>query len=401
MKILCVLGRHAYGDPLRGEGYEYVNFLPAFRQLGYDVSVFESFARDPYPDFAALNRALIQRVEETAADVVFTVLMQYEVWIEKLRLIRGNGVTLVNWSTDDSWKYRMYSRFIGREFDLFVTTYPDLLEKYRADGIAAARLSQWGANSETLLQPMSSINCKYDVSFIGSAYGNRRPMIRSLQRAGIEVSCFGHGWPSGPVNAKLIPEIVQSSRISLNFSEASQGGPGTVVTRQIKARTFEVPGYGGCLVTERTPHLERYFRIGQDLLDFDGESELIHRVKSLLADPARRDSIAKQGFERVVAEHTYDRRFKELFNELTPKSTRRHFGPIDRGAFEAAASRHRSGPAMRILRWCLIVIASSLWGRRRGPRAARRLTFEVSWRLRGAWTYTAAGWPGRLFYRES
>lgn len=33
MKILCVFGRHAYGDPARGEGYEHANFLPAFAAL--------------------------------------------------------------------------------------------------------------------------------------------------------------------------------------------------------------------------------------------------------------------------------------------------------------------------------------------------------------------------------
>ena len=43
MKILCVLGEHNYGDPGRGECYEYVNFLPALKSLGHEVVFFESF----------------------------------------------------------------------------------------------------------------------------------------------------------------------------------------------------------------------------------------------------------------------------------------------------------------------------------------------------------------------
>ena len=401
MKVLCVLGKHAYGDRLRGEGYEYVNFLPALRKLGHDVSVFESFARDRYLDFGHLNRALLQRVEETAADVLFCVLMQYEVWIETLRLIRRSGVVVVNWSTDDSWKYHMFSRLIGREFDMFVTTCPHLLENYRTDGIDAARVSQWAANSDALTPPIAADHCKYDVSFIGSAYGSRRAMVHSLQQAGIQVACFGYGWPLGPVEAKLIPEIIRSSRVSLNFSEASRGALNTFASRQIKARTFEVPGYGGCLLTQRTPHLEDYFRIGHELVEFEGEQELVNEVKSLLADPGRRDGIAQQGFERVRAEHTYDHRFQDLFKGLPAPSERHQYRPIDREAFETAARRHRVGPALKIVRSCLVFIASSIWGLKRGPRAARRMTFEVCWRLCGAWTYTAAGWPGRLFYRES
>jgi hypothetical protein len=33
--------------------------------------------------------------------------------------------------------------------------------------------------------------------------------------------------------------------------------------------------------------------------------------------------------------------------------------------------------------------------------AARRFVFELSWRFAGARTYSASGWAGRMFYRES
>jgi spore maturation protein CgeB len=50
----------------------------------------------------------------------------------------------------------------------------------------------------------------------------------------------------------------------------------------------------------------------------------------------------------------------------------------------------------------LIVACTSLfWGKQRGPRAARRLVFELSWRVFGSYTYRAVGWPGRMFYKDS
>jgi spore maturation protein CgeB len=42
-----------------------------------------------------------------------------------------------------------------------------------------------------------------------------------------------------------------------------------------------------------------------------------------------------------------------------------------------------------------------VFGTQRGPRAARRLLFELPWRTVGARTYRASGLVGRLFYRES
>jgi len=42
MKTLCVFGQHNYGDPGRGLGYEYTNFIQALKNLGYEVVFFES-----------------------------------------------------------------------------------------------------------------------------------------------------------------------------------------------------------------------------------------------------------------------------------------------------------------------------------------------------------------------
>ncbi len=401
MNILCVFGEHAYGDPARGDGYEYVNFLPALRKLGHRVSFFESFSREPYADFAGLNRAFLKQVEETSPDVVLCVLMQYEVWIETMRLIRKSGPFLVNWSTDDSWKYPMFSRLIGSEFDLAATTYPNAVGWYQRDSLGRAYLSQWAANVETLTPPLPAAACRYPVSFVGAAYGNRPAMIDVLRQAGIDVTCFGHGWPDGPVEAKRVSEIVRASQVSLNFSEGSQKGLGGAGGRQIKARVFEVPGYGGCLLTEQAPDLDRYFRIGEEILTFEGCDELVGTVKYLLAHPEQRNAIARGGFERVSKEHTYDRRFDELLGALSQQVAQRPRTSIDWPEFEAVARRHRFGPALKLLRALTVACASLFWGVHRGPRAARRIAFELSWRFFGSHTYTAAGWPGRMFYKES
>jgi spore maturation protein CgeB len=74
---------------------------------------------------------------------------------------------------------------------------------------------------------------------------------------------------------------------------------------------------------------------------------------------------------------------------------------IDWGAFENAVERHRLSSGLNLLRDALTSGCSAIWGPVRGARAARRLTFEVSWRVAGAYTYTAGGWPGRMFYAAS
>ena len=399
MKILCVLGRHNYGDPNRGAAYEYSNFLPALERLGHEVVVFESFARGPYRSFHELNQKLLSTVEATSPDVVFTVLMQYEVWIETLQLIRCAGTRLINWSTDDSWKYKMFSRYIAREFDLYISTYPSALPWYAQDGIETVFLSQWGANAATLEPPLSLNECDFPVSFVGSAYGNRADIVQRLKAKGINVDCYGHGWPAGPVEANRIAQIVRKSGVTLNFSEGSQGQG--IHKHQVKARVFEVPGYGGCLLTQTTPYLEQYYALEKEVATFSTEDELFARLRRLLDHPAERDEMARLGHERVISEHTYDGRFAAILQELDRRVPPRPRKNVDWEQFRMATRRHSTGLLIRTLRNLLCIPCNLAWGPKRGPRAARRIAFELSWRFLGARTYSAAGLPGRMFYKES
>ena len=89
MRILCVWGRHNYGDATRGESYEYANFLPALEALGHSVSLFDSWDRSRYASFAELNRALVQSAREARPELILTVLLGYEIWLETLDYLRG------------------------------------------------------------------------------------------------------------------------------------------------------------------------------------------------------------------------------------------------------------------------------------------------------------------------
>ena len=393
MKILCVFGEHAYGDPARGEGYEHASFLPALRALGHEVLLFDSFRRDTRPDFAALNRALLETVGRERPDVLLCVLMHYEVWTETLALVRAAGPRLIHWSTDDSWKYPRFTRHIAGYFDVAATTCPQAPAWYRADGHAQVALTQWGAPAALLRTPKPASQCRYPVSFIGAAYGKRAALVGHLQRAGVEVACFGHGWPAGPVDAARIPEIVNESVVSLNFSEASVAG----TPRQIKARVFEVCASGGLLLSEATPGLEDYLRPGVEVVCFDGEAQLVEQARRLLSDASARDAIAAAGHARVAAEHTYERRFAELL-ALLP-AARASVAP-DMARFEQVAAGHRMTAVLRLLRVLLLVPFKLAFGKR-GPRAARRALFELCWRIAPRHTYGARGLPGRLFYAES
>lgn len=405
MKILCALSRFAYGKEERGENYDYVHFLPALKRMGHDVRFIDTGARDIHGDFADLNLDFVKHVVEFQPDVIFCVLMHYEIWFETLDLVRAKTpAVLINWGTDDSWKFSQASRYFARHVDLHVTTSSAAGRVAESEGLRNVMLSQWAAADDKLAAPAAVRDCIYPVSFVGSQYGYRAAWLAELRRAGVEPVCFGHGSENGVVAAERIPEIFNKSMISLNFS----GGTGRAVAasgndRQIKARTFEVPGAGGFLLTERAPDLERYFTDGTDVATFASPSELIEKVRYYIAHPDERDRIAASGFVRTRDNHTYQKRFADILDNVAGllRTRRERAWSLSLSDLDDAVAQHRKGSLLGPLRSVMTRVLGLIFGSERGKRAARRLVFEISWRVCGASTYSARGLPGRLFYRES
>ena len=393
MKILCVFGKHQYGDPSRGIGTEFASFVPALKKLGHEAIHFESWDRRRYSNYKDLNQALLETVTHEHPEVLLAVQMNYEIFLETLEIIRGNTNTAtVCWTTDDSWKYREVSRFIGSAYHAMTTTYAEVIPNYYRDGIRNVLLSQWAANSQFLLEPLHASKCIYPVSFVGTVNSNRKRRIEQLHKNGINVSCFGHGWPSGAIAAEKIPQIMNKSIISLNFSK-SRG------RNQIKARTFEVPGSGGFLLTEDAPDLEKFYTEGGEIEVFHGTQMLIKKIKYYLEHLEKRDQIAWAGFKRTCRDHTYENRMEQVLQFA--RSARNNWlschlssSPLSVSQFD---KNHRLNIPLSLLRKILLVPCVRIWGNERGLRAARRLIFEFCWRFFGEKTFSASGWPGRMF----
>ncbi|PIW44357.1 MAG: hypothetical protein COW18_13160 [Zetaproteobacteria bacterium CG12_big_fil_rev_8_21_14_0_65_54_13] len=406
MKILCVFGQYNYGDPERGLGYEYSNFIPALKNLGHEVLFFESLNKSKYVDYADMNRQLLQIVEAEKPDLIFCVLMTYEIWLETLQLIReGSNAALIHWATDDSWKYEQASRFLAPMFDVHATTYPSAMAKAKKDGLDNVVLSQWAADSSRMAPPLNAGQCRYKVSFVGSTYGNRQQWVEDLKQRGIQVDAFGYGWPNGPVAAEEIAVIMRESQVSLNFGDSGvviEGGK-AVRSRQIKARIFEVTGAGGLLATESAAHLDAFFVPGEEIVVFSDIDDLVEKIEYLLAHPDRRDAIAQAGYARTEAEHSYESRFEPLIKQAMARREMRPAAKqgIDFDRFGMIEASHRPHLLLHLLKLMLLLPCLLVWGKQRGPRAARRFLFEFSWRYLGKKTYSATNWAGRVFYKES
>jgi spore maturation protein CgeB len=328
MRVLYVGMRHEYGDPGRGLSFEEMNFRSSLEGMGHEVTPFDFMGLARSAGVAGMRKELVELAAATKPDVAFFILFTDQLDIATIEAVgRAGGCPTVNWFADDHWRFESFTRHMAPAFDLSVTTDADSLVKYAQLADARVLLSQWACNRYVYGKVTDRL--EHDVTFVGQPHGDRRETIARLERSGRPVDCWGFGWPRGPLDHEEMVRVFCSSRINLNLSNSSQQlglkgrvkallGLGSPAPRppQIKGRNFEVPGCGGFLLTERVPHLERYFELDSEVAVYDGVEDLLDKLPAWLGDEDRRRRVAAAGYSRVMAEHTYDHRFAAIFAEL-------------------------------------------------------------------------------------
>jgi spore maturation protein CgeB len=270
----------------------------------------------------AANHRLWELASGWRPDVLFCVMFEEQMDRSVVeRITRELSTTTVGWFCDDHWRFEQFSRYWAKAFNWVVTTDEKAVAKYQATGQPNVLLSQWAVN-HFAYRPAET-TARYDVTFVGRAHGNRTALVAYLRRHGIRVKTWGQGWPEGRLTQAEMREVFSASKVNLNFSASSGTRPWQpVTTPQIKGRVFEVPGCGGLLLTEYAPGLEKYYRLGAEIVSFRGRREMLRKVRWLLRHEEERESIADAGLRRTLMDHTYERRLTEMLQRVTSPSPR-------------------------------------------------------------------------------
>jgi len=326
MKILYVAMADDYGDPARGPSFEETNFRSALEGMGHELVPFDFMAEKREHGKREMNLRLLAAAAEAAPDLSFFVLFEDEIDPETIQGVSRAGGPAVNWFADDHWRFDRFTRHFAPAFDWSITTDRDSLPRYDEIGYDRAILSQWACNRYAY--DWTAERLEYDVTFIGQSYGDRPATVERLRAEGFDVRCWGFGWPEGRLGHDEMVRAFGASRINLNLSSAFVPGrfPTRLLARlrgrkdarksQIKGRTFEVPGSGGFLLTDRVAHLEDYLTPGEEIGVFESPDDLVAQVRWWLEHEDERARVAEAGYRRVRAEHTYDHRFTEIFARI-------------------------------------------------------------------------------------
>jgi len=172
-----------------------------------------------------------------------------------------------------------------------------------------------------------------DVIFVGDARHNmghlpaNRDRVERLElvaRLGVSLDVWGRGWEKLEetyavrrhhrgltlLPAAVVGRAYRAAKIVLNVHHAQ-------MREGVNMRTFEIPAAGAFQLSDYKARMDGLFDVGAEIAVFRGDDELGEVIRHYLAHPAVRRDIAAAGRSRVLHDHTYEARMRELVEQAT------------------------------------------------------------------------------------
>jgi spore maturation protein CgeB len=280
---------------------------------------------------------LIER-ERPDAVVVFTVPMAHLRGIPSA-LRAKYGIPIVFYDGDVPMSlpefggmdtgFNWYHQADPSEYDLLVSNSEGGLERLRDMGAPRAEAVFWGADPEFFAP--QAVDKEFDVFFYGYGDKFRREWVAAMvgepSRAlpDTDFALGGRDFKGDTGNARLIgdvpfnvfPRAISQARVNLCITRRSHAS----VYASSSCRPFELASSGAAIVSNPYNGIERWFEPGSELLVVDNADEATDALRSLLDDPAQAEEMGRRARERVLDEHTYRHRARQLLSLIDMRVT--------------------------------------------------------------------------------
>ncbi len=305
------------GHPFNAEYF----YSRAFRKIGHEVEMVDEYEGIEYRLFtriintrtrifsfslerAIVNRNLEEKVSKFGPDII--IIFKGEILSDRVieRLSESYSISLF-WP--DMYKFKPLLKNRINFFDN-VFTAANKIDFYKKLGARRVTTVPWACDPE--FHRVLPVDKVYNVSFIGTAYPERRKVIRSLGN----VDVFGDFWfgfgekAHGYLTGDDFVKVINESKINLNLQAKTN-----VIADAPTMRTFEVAGSGGFQVSDYLPSIGRYF---PKLPTFKSTEELKELRDYYLDNKPEREESALDCFNRCRDYFKYTDSAKLILSSL-------------------------------------------------------------------------------------
>jgi hypothetical protein len=210
------------------------------------------------------------------------------------------------------------------EYDLLLSNSEGALDRLRALGAKRAEAVFWGADPEFFAP--HQVDKELDVFFYGYGDKFRRDWVEAMvgepsrRLPDTDFALGGRDFQGDTGAARLIGDVpfntfsrvISSARVNLCITRRSHA----TVYASSSCRPFELASSGAAIVSNPYEGIERWFEPGSELLVVNDADEAVAAYRSLLDDPGQAEAMGRRARERVLDEHTYRHRARQILDLL-------------------------------------------------------------------------------------
>lgn len=272
---------------------------------------------------------IMERERDVDCVIVFTVPMNHFGGIPSM-IRERYGVPVIYYDGDVPMSlpqfggmdtgFNIYHGADPSEYDLIVSNSAGGEEGLLELGARRVEAVYWGADPE-LFSPMD-VPKEHDVFFYGYGDKFRQEWIGDMIGAPsrelpeVDFAVGGADFRGDLGKARLIGDVpfnvfqraISASRINLNVTRRSHA----TVPGSSTCRPFELAASGATIVSNPYAGIERWFEPGRELMVVSSAAEAASAYRDLLADPAQAQEMGRRARERLLDEHTFAHRARQL-----------------------------------------------------------------------------------------
>ncbi|MCF8199350.1 MAG: glycosyltransferase [Sulfuritalea sp.] len=297
-------------------------FIPLaehFRAMGYEVRREASVAGSINPDQVLVHFSCF-----------YATLRHPLRAFLRFRAMRRQGIPVITWNRDAPhylnhrpWRLALLEKL--RLFDLYAT---HSIIDGRRFGAEQFYLGNAASNRYFLVDAANAMRrlrrsdgYAFDVSFFGAMSGARFKEMRARETFFSELGRrlvargirFIFREAEGMSYEQQI-ELIQSSRINLNFGAACDYG--APLASGMPERCYGIPACGGFLLCDKRTHARDDFTPGENWAEFEGLDDCVAKIEFWLENYSAARDLAERCHAHVMAHHTYALRAQLLRDRL-------------------------------------------------------------------------------------
>ena len=323
-------------------------YLRGFEKEGVSVTTFDIIS----PYYAMLNKSAVNRVINRINPSVFykpinktlqefTGKTRYDAILifkgmqllpETISYLKKHTAILANYNTDHPFKF--WSAGSGNKNILDSISLYDLHFSY-AKNIVARLVTDYGSTAycvpfgyDRYASPEKNTSAgdfSESFLFVGACDDERSKYLNEIKLP--ELAIYGDdAWHTRNWKRPYIQKAFRHKKLyddDYSFAVRSSKGVINLLRKQNmeedshNMRTFEVPGYGGLLITQRTTEQMEYFEENKEAVFFDSTEELNDKLLFLRNHTSVAEQIKTNAFKRSVnSGYSYDERSKQLLTVI-------------------------------------------------------------------------------------